>query len=66
MLEREFCTGRWYTGPLPKPPTLDAWEYAKRVPHQRYHYRLRARLLPADERAAYEAHLAAGLALLPP
>jgi hypothetical protein len=51
--------------PLPKPPQLDAWAYARLVPHQRYEFRLRARALAPQERAAYEAHLAAELAKLP-
>lgn len=51
--------------PLPKPPKLDAWAYAKRVPTDRYEFRLRARALDPQARAEYDAHLAAELARLP-
>lgn len=50
---------------IPKPPLLDAWAYAKRIPTDRYEFRLRARSLSAEERKTYEAHLATELAKLP-
>lgn len=52
-------------GPLPRPPVLAAWDHVKLVPHQRYHFRMRARALEPAEREAYDAHLAAELATLP-
>ncbi len=51
--------------PLPAPPRLDAWAYAKRVPTDRYEFRLRANALNAEDRKAYETHLATELAKLP-
>ncbi|MBL8269647.1 alpha/beta hydrolase [Steroidobacter sp.] len=65
MVAMEHCKTGAYTGPLPLPPKLTAWEYVKRVPHQRYHYRLRARALSPADRAAYEQDLAKELATLP-
>ncbi len=65
LVSLDYCQTGVYTGPMPHPPVLDGWEYAKRVPHQRYHYRLRARALAPEERAKYETHLAAELATLP-
>src|SRR5690606_18591847 len=51
--------------PLPKPPLLDGWAYAKRIPTDRYEFRLRARALAPAEREKYQAHLATELAKLP-
>lgn len=65
LVARHHCTTGSYNGPKPKPPVPDAWGYVKRVPHQRYHYRLRARLLPPDEKAAYDAKMAGEMAKLP-
>lgn len=50
---------------LPPPPVLSAWEYVRLVPHQRYHFRLRARALAQEARARYQANLEAELATLP-
>lgn len=65
MVALEHCKTGAYHGPLPPPPKLTAWEYVKRVPHQRYHYRLRARALSPTERATHEQDLAKELATLP-
>ncbi len=51
--------------PLAPPPLLDAWEYVKRVPHQRHDYRLAARALDPESRQKYEAHMAVEMARLP-
>jgi len=65
LVARHHCRTGSYDGPRPRPPEPDAWAYVKRVPHQRYHYRLRARLLPPEEKAAYDAKMAAEMAKLP-
>lgn len=65
LVARHHCTTGSYNGPMPKPPVPDAWGYVKRVPHQRYHYRLRARGLPAAEKAVYDAKMAEEMAKLP-
>lgn len=65
LVSLDLCSTGTYSGPMPRPPTMTGWEYAKRVPHQRYHYRLRARALSPEDRAAYESNLASELATLP-
>ncbi len=52
-------------GSLSRPPVLDGWAYARLVPHQRYHFRMRARALAPEDREKYETHLAQELASLP-
>jgi hypothetical protein len=65
MVAVEHCKNGVYAGPMPPPPKLSAWDYVKRVPHQRYHYRMRARALSPAEKAAYDQNLAKELATLP-
>lgn len=50
---------------VPKPPKLDAWAYVKRLPTDRYEFRLRARALHGQERKDYDTYLASELAKLP-
>src|SRR5690606_27644361 len=47
-------------------PVTDIWAYVKRLPTERYEFRMRARALPPEQRAAYDARLAEGMATLPP
>ncbi|MBB6066246.1 hypothetical protein [Pseudoxanthomonas broegbernensis] len=62
----DCAAGRMGQEALPPPPELSARQYLERVPHQRYHFRLRARALPPQERQGYEARLAAELSTLAP
>lgn len=65
LVALDYCKTGTYTGPMPPPPVMTGWDYARRVPHQRYHYRLRARNLNPADQAVYDAHLARELATLP-
>ena len=65
LVARMFCRTGTYEGPNSPPRRYAAWDYVKLKPHQRYHFRYRARLLTGGAKADYDRHFFEEMAKLP-